>query len=158
MKTQQLKIKLRHKTEENIKKARKSPQAGDDLSCYVDLYNQARVKWFEDMMTTTLELEQLEVERVEMIQQHLCQYTQLWHEMDIFNQSTVEPVDQLLQKVNPKTENCGSKTENCGSESTKWATFALWTWRSRHACVALGGPAQEMGSVSHREEVAAPTG
>ncbi|MBZ3891660.1 Growth arrest-specific protein 7 [Sciurus carolinensis] len=57
---------------------------------------QAQPKWCEVMMTTTLELEQLEVERVEMIQQHLCQYTQLRQEMDMFNQSTVETVDQLL--------------------------------------------------------------
>lgn len=33
------------------------------------------------------ELERLEVERVEMIRQHLCQYTQLRHETDMFNQS-----------------------------------------------------------------------
>ncbi|MBZ3869300.1 Growth arrest-specific protein 7 [Sciurus carolinensis] len=85
--------------EEDIKKARrKSTQAGDDLMRCVDLYNQAQSKWFEEMVTTTLELEQLEVERVEMIRQHLCQYTQLRHETDMFNQSTVEPVDQLLPK------------------------------------------------------------
>ncbi|KAF7465219.1 hypothetical protein GHT09_005071 [Marmota monax] len=102
MKTQQLEIKLSNKTEEDIKKAwRKSTQAGDDLMRRVDLYNQAQSKWFEEMVTTTLELERLEVERVEMIRQHLCQHTQLWHETDMFNQSTVEPVDQLLQKVDP---------------------------------------------------------
>lgn len=33
------------------------------------------------------ELERLEVERVEMIRQHLCQYTTLRHETDMFNQS-----------------------------------------------------------------------
>ncbi|KAL7989393.1 hypothetical protein Chor_012059 [Crotalus horridus] len=134
MKTQQLEIKLSNKTEEEIKKARrKSTQAGDDLMRCVDLYNQAQSKWFEEMVTTSLELERLEVERVEMIRQHLCQYTQLRHETDMFNQSvsllilesflilcfrklyrnlktyvesstsakTVEPVDQLLQKVDP---------------------------------------------------------
>ncbi|XP_063312159.1 growth arrest-specific protein 7 isoform X2 [Pelobates fuscus] len=102
VKTQQLEIKLSNKTEEDIKKARrKSTQAGDDLMRCVDLYNQAQSKWFEEMVTTTLELERLEVERVEMIRQHLCQYTQLRHETDMFNQSTVEPVDQLLQKVDP---------------------------------------------------------
>ncbi|XP_033896152.3 growth arrest-specific protein 7-like isoform X2 [Acipenser ruthenus] len=102
MKTQQLEIKLSNKTEEDIKKARrKSTQAGDELMRCVDLYNQAQSKWFEEMVTTTLELERLEVERVEMIRQHLCQYTQLRHETDMFNQSTVETVDQLLQKVEP---------------------------------------------------------
>ncbi|XP_065272157.1 growth arrest-specific protein 7 isoform X2 [Emys orbicularis] len=102
MKTQQLEIKLTNKTEEEIKKARrKSTQAGDDLMRCVDLYNQAQSKWFEEMVTSTLELERLEVERVEMIRQHLCQYTQLRHETDMFNQSTIEPVDQLLQKVEP---------------------------------------------------------
>ncbi|XP_069808925.1 growth arrest-specific protein 7 isoform X2 [Dendropsophus ebraccatus] len=102
VKTQQLEIKLSNKTEEDIKKARrKSTQAGDDLMRCMDLYNQAQSKWFEEMVTTTLELERLEVERVEMIRQHLCQYTQLRHETDMFNQSTVEPVDQLLQKVDP---------------------------------------------------------
>ncbi|MBZ3871829.1 Growth arrest-specific protein 7 [Sciurus carolinensis] len=58
MKTQQLEIKLNNKTEEDIKKARrKSTQAGDDLMCCVDVYNEAQFKWFEEMVTTTLELE-----------------------------------------------------------------------------------------------------
>ncbi|XP_028841376.1 growth arrest-specific protein 7a isoform X1 [Denticeps clupeoides] len=102
VKTQQLEIKLSNKTEEDIKKARrKSTQAGDDLMRCVDLYNQNQSKWFEEMVTTSLELERLEVERVEMIQQHLRQYTTLRHETDMFNQSTLEPVDQLLQSVDP---------------------------------------------------------
>ncbi|KAI1884264.1 hypothetical protein AGOR_G00224650 [Albula goreensis] len=102
VKTQQLEIRLSNKTEEDIKKARrKSTQAGDELMRCVDLYNQAQSKWFEEMVTTSLELERLEVERVEMIRQHLRQYTTLRHETDMFNQSTVEPVDQLLQSVDP---------------------------------------------------------
>ncbi|KAI5619233.1 growth arrest-specific protein 7 isoform X1, partial [Silurus asotus] len=102
VKTQQLEIKLSNKTEEDIKKARrKSTQAGDDLMRCVDLYNQAQSKWFEEMVTTSLELERLEVERVQMIQQHLLQYTTLRRETDMFNQSTLEPVDQLLQSVDP---------------------------------------------------------
>ncbi|XP_029484765.1 growth arrest-specific protein 7-like [Oncorhynchus nerka] len=102
VKTQQLEIKLSNKMEEDIKKAqRKSTQAGDDLMRCVDLYNQSQSKWFEEMVTTSLELERLEVERVEMIRQHLCQYTTLRHETDMFNQSTMEPVDQLLQSVDP---------------------------------------------------------
>ncbi|XP_030631532.1 growth arrest-specific protein 7 [Chanos chanos] len=102
VKTQQLEIKLSSKIEEDIKKARrKSTQAGDDLMRCVDLYNQAQSKWFEEMVTTSLELERLEVERVEMIRQHLCQYTTLRHETDMFNQSTMEPVDKLLQCVDP---------------------------------------------------------
>uniref|UniRef100_A0A3Q4MPS0 Growth arrest specific 7 n=1 Tax=Neolamprologus brichardi TaxID=32507 RepID=A0A3Q4MPS0_NEOBR len=88
LKTQQLEIKLSNKIEEDIKKARrKSTQAGDDLMRCVDLYNQSQSKWFEEMVTTSLELERLEVERVEMIRQHLCQYTTLRHETDMFNQS-----------------------------------------------------------------------
>ncbi|XP_071240655.1 growth arrest-specific protein 7-like [Salvelinus alpinus] len=102
VKTQQLDIKHMNKHEEDIKKARrKSTQAGDDLMHNVDLYNRAQSKWFEEMVTTSLELERLEVERVEMIRQHLRQYTTLRHETDMFNQSTVEPVDQLLQSVDP---------------------------------------------------------
>uniref|UniRef100_A0A668A7H1 Growth arrest specific 7 n=1 Tax=Myripristis murdjan TaxID=586833 RepID=A0A668A7H1_9TELE len=102
LKTQQLEIKLSNKIEEDIKKARrKSTQAGDELMRCVDLYNQSQSKWFEEMVTTSLELERLEVERVEMIRQHLCQYTTLRHETDMFNQSTMEPVDQLLQSVDP---------------------------------------------------------
>uniref|UniRef100_A0A8C2WXZ3 Growth arrest specific 7 n=1 Tax=Cyclopterus lumpus TaxID=8103 RepID=A0A8C2WXZ3_CYCLU len=92
VKTQQLEIKLSNKTEEDIKKARrKSHKAGDDLMRCVDLYNQTQCKWFEEMVTTSMELERLEVERVEWIQ----------HETDMFNQSMVEPVDQLLQNVDP---------------------------------------------------------
>lgn len=105
LKTQQLEIKLSNKIEEDIKKARrKSTQAGDDLMRCVDLYNQSQSKWFEEMVTTSLELERLEVERVEMIRQHLCQYTTLRHETDMFNQSTMEPVDQLLQCVDPSRD------------------------------------------------------
>ncbi|MBZ3871119.1 Growth arrest-specific protein 7 [Sciurus carolinensis] len=78
MKTQQLEIKLSNKAEENIKKARrKSTQAGNDLMRCVDLYNQAQSKWFEEMVTTTLELERWK-----------------WR-------GTIEPVDQLLRKVDP---------------------------------------------------------
>uniref|UniRef100_A0A3B3XZX3 F-BAR domain-containing protein n=1 Tax=Poecilia mexicana TaxID=48701 RepID=A0A3B3XZX3_9TELE len=102
VKTQQLEIKLSNKTEEDIKKARrKSTQAGDDLMRCLDLYNQTQSKWFEEMVTTSMELERLEVERVEWVQQHLRQYTTLRHETDMFNQSTVEPVDQLLQSMDP---------------------------------------------------------
>lgn len=105
VKTQQLEIKLSSKIEEDIKKARrKSTQAGDELMKCVDLYNQSQSKWFEEMVTTSLELERLEVERVEMIRQHLCQYTTLRHETDMFNQSTIEPVDQLLQSVDPSKD------------------------------------------------------
>uniref|UniRef100_A0A3P8TM45 Growth arrest specific 7 n=1 Tax=Amphiprion percula TaxID=161767 RepID=A0A3P8TM45_AMPPE len=105
LKTQQLEIKLSNKIEEDIKKARrKSTQAGDDLMRCVDLYNQSQSKWFEEMVTTSLELERLEVERVEMIRQHLCQYTTLRHETDMFNQSTMEPVVQLLQCVDPSRD------------------------------------------------------
>ncbi|KAM8837540.1 growth arrest-specific protein 7 isoform 2-T2 [Spinachia spinachia] len=102
LKTQQVEMKLSNKIEEDIKKARrKSTLAGDDLIRCVDLYNQSQSKWFEEIVTTSLELERLELERVEMIRQHLCQYTTLRHETDMFNQSTMEPVDQLLQCVDP---------------------------------------------------------
>ncbi|XP_054614462.1 growth arrest-specific protein 7-like isoform X3 [Dunckerocampus dactyliophorus] len=75
--------------------------SGDDLMRCVDLYNQTQSKWFEEMVTTSMELEKLEVERIEWIQQHLRQYTTLRHETDMFNQGTVEPVDRLLQTVDP---------------------------------------------------------
>uniref|UniRef100_A0AAY4BMU8 Growth arrest-specific protein 7 n=1 Tax=Denticeps clupeoides TaxID=299321 RepID=A0AAY4BMU8_9TELE len=102
LKTLQLETKLSTKVEEEIRKARrKSTQAGDELMRCVDLYNQAQSKWFEEMVTTSLELERLEVERIEMIRQHLCQYTTLRHETDMFNQSTMQPVDHLLHTVDP---------------------------------------------------------
>uniref|UniRef100_A0A672HVL5 Growth arrest-specific 7a n=1 Tax=Salarias fasciatus TaxID=181472 RepID=A0A672HVL5_SALFA len=87
VKTQQLEIKLSNKTEEDIKKARRKSTQDDLMRC-VDLYNQTQSKWFEEMVTTSMELEKLEVERVE-------------HETDMFNQSTAEPVDRLLQNVDP---------------------------------------------------------
>uniref|UniRef100_A0A8C0WIY0 Uncharacterized protein n=1 Tax=Castor canadensis TaxID=51338 RepID=A0A8C0WIY0_CASCN len=71
---------------------------GDDLMRCVDLYNQAQSKWFEEMVTTTLELERLEVERVEMIRQHLCQYTQLRHETDMFNQSVSSHLQAMASR------------------------------------------------------------
>lgn len=42
---------------------------------------------FPSIHSVHQELERLEVERVEMIRQHLCQYTTLRHETDMFNQS-----------------------------------------------------------------------
>uniref|UniRef100_A0A9J7Z141 Growth arrest specific 7 n=1 Tax=Cyprinus carpio carpio TaxID=630221 RepID=A0A9J7Z141_CYPCA len=115
LKTQQLEIKLNSKIEEDIKKARrKSTQAGDELMRCVDLYNQSQSKWFEEMVTSSLELERLEVERVEMIRQHLCQYTTLRHETDMFNQSS------------RWTNSCGAwtppQTESCGSKNTRRAS------------------------------------
>uniref|UniRef100_A0A8C2I4B2 Growth arrest-specific 7a n=1 Tax=Cyprinus carpio TaxID=7962 RepID=A0A8C2I4B2_CYPCA len=92
VKTQQLEIKLSNKTEEDIKKARrKSTQAGQSISTKCVIVCVCALK----------ELERLEVERVETIQQLLRQYTTLRHETDMFNQSTMEPVDQLLQSVDP---------------------------------------------------------
>ncbi|KAJ3601363.1 hypothetical protein NHX12_032333 [Muraenolepis orangiensis] len=58
----------------------------DDLMRSLDLYNQTQSKWFEEMVTTSM---------------HLHQYTTLRHETDMFNQSTIENVDQLLQAVDP---------------------------------------------------------
>uniref|UniRef100_A0A8C5GME8 Growth arrest-specific protein 7-like n=1 Tax=Gouania willdenowi TaxID=441366 RepID=A0A8C5GME8_GOUWI len=102
VKSHLMEIKLSSKMEEDMKKAqRKSTQAGDDLVHCVDLYNQSQSKWFEEVVTSSLELEGLEVERVEMIRKHLCQYTTLRHETDMFNQSTLEMLDQLLQSVDP---------------------------------------------------------
>ncbi|KAF3859007.1 hypothetical protein F7725_021406 [Dissostichus mawsoni] len=99
LKTQQLEIKLSNKIEEDIKKARrKSTQAGDDLMRCVDLYNQSQSRWFEETVTTSLELERLEVERVEMIRHHLCQYTTLRHETDMFNQSLLQSVDPIRDR------------------------------------------------------------
>uniref|UniRef100_A0A803VWP1 Growth arrest specific 7 n=1 Tax=Ficedula albicollis TaxID=59894 RepID=A0A803VWP1_FICAL len=122
MKTQQLEVKLSNKTEEEIKKARrKSTQAGDDLMRCVDLYNQAQSKWFEEMVTTTLELERLEVERVEMIRQHLCQYTQLRHETDMFNQSvSVLFVWSLWSSCPPDEQNGPSWPGQTGCCQRMW--------------------------------------
>uniref|UniRef100_A0A8B9JKV4 Growth arrest specific 7 n=1 Tax=Astyanax mexicanus TaxID=7994 RepID=A0A8B9JKV4_ASTMX len=112
VKTQQMEIKLSSKIEEDIKKARrKSTQAGDDLMRCVDLYNQSQSKWFEEIVTTSL-VRLLCVYLIEHTKitgtqngksylKHLCQYTTLRHETDMFNQSTMEPVDKLLQIVDP---------------------------------------------------------
>ncbi|XP_048848070.1 growth arrest-specific protein 7-like isoform X2 [Brienomyrus brachyistius] len=102
VKTQQLEVKLSNKTEVDIKKARrKSTQAGDELMRCIDLYNQAQCRWFEEMVTSSMELEKLEVDRVKTIRQHLCRYTMLRRETDMFSQSMLEPVDQLLKSVDP---------------------------------------------------------
>lgn len=100
----------------------------------------ATLSWFSlrvCVAATLQELEKLEVERIEWIQQHLRQYTTLRHETDMFNQSVsrrgrspamslappppqllllscqvVEPVDQLLQKVDPGKDRELWVTEN----------------------------------------------
>ena len=114
---------------------------GDDLMRCVDLYNQSQSKWFEEMVTTSLvrtrvccvheweecpiqissitlccprqELERLEVERVEMIRQHLCQYTTLRHETDMFNQS-VSATSAHYQGINPSLTQLESPLYSCG--------------------------------------------
>uniref|UniRef100_A0A3Q3KDK7 Growth arrest specific 7 n=1 Tax=Monopterus albus TaxID=43700 RepID=A0A3Q3KDK7_MONAL len=102
LKTQQLEIKLSNKIEEDIKKARrKSTQAGQSRCQSSNHRSQSHSGVCYFKWEGVLELERLEVERVEMIRQHLCQYTTLRHETDMFNQSTMEPVDQLLQCVDP---------------------------------------------------------
>nr|XP_040143637.1 growth arrest-specific protein 7-like [Ictidomys tridecemlineatus] len=117
MKTQQLEIKLSNKTEEDIKKARrKSTQAGDDLMRCVDLYSQAQSKWFEEMVTTTLELERLEISGNICISTHSCSMRQ-----------TCSTKAQYSLWTNCFEKWTRPKTESCGSESTKWATFAPWT-------------------------------
>uniref|UniRef100_A0A3Q3K6Y3 WW domain-containing protein n=1 Tax=Monopterus albus TaxID=43700 RepID=A0A3Q3K6Y3_MONAL len=67
----------------------------------LNLYVLCSIFWTQFCFDKSPELEKLEVERIEWIQQHLRQYTTLRHETDMFNQSTVEPVDQLLQNVDP---------------------------------------------------------
>lgn len=105
MKVKHNEIKPSNKAEEEIMKARmRSTQGGDDLKKCVDLYNQAQFRWFEEMVTSSLELERLEVERIEQIEQHLNRYTQLRHETDVLNQSTMEAVNQSLQKVDPNRD------------------------------------------------------
>uniref|UniRef100_A0A8C2WY66 Growth arrest specific 7 n=1 Tax=Cyclopterus lumpus TaxID=8103 RepID=A0A8C2WY66_CYCLU len=101
VKTQQLEIKLSNKTEEDIKKARrKSHKAGDDLMRCVDLYNQTQCKWFEEMVTTSMVREDSSFSFCSELR-FFTTTTTLRHETDMFNQSMVEPVDQLLQNVDP---------------------------------------------------------
>lgn len=54
--------------------------------CVCIKWNQVGVQSFLKL-SCSQELERLEVERVEMLRQHLCQYTTLRHETDMFNQS-----------------------------------------------------------------------
>lgn len=107
------------------------------------------------------ELEKLEVERIEWIQQHLCQYTTLRHETDMFNQSVshfrvlwrwfsdvLTPPDLLRWEDadvwaslcvsrwwNQWTSCCRTwtraKTESCGWRRTKPARSDPWTWTYR---------------------------
>uniref|UniRef100_A0A8C4WXI4 SH3 domain-containing protein n=1 Tax=Eptatretus burgeri TaxID=7764 RepID=A0A8C4WXI4_EPTBU len=102
MREKQSELKPSNKAEVDIMKARmRSTQAGDDLMKCVDLYNQAQFRWFEEMVTSSLELERLEADRVDKVQQQMFCYAQLRRETDMFNQSTLEPIDQALQKVEP---------------------------------------------------------
>ncbi|TRY84991.1 hypothetical protein DNTS_016181, partial [Danionella cerebrum] len=102
LKTRRMEMKLCSKTEEDMKRAQiRSTQAGEELKRCVHLYNQSQSAWFEEMVTSSLELERLEEQRVEVIRQHLHQYTTLRHETDMFNQSSVEAVDKLLRSINP---------------------------------------------------------
>lgn len=52
--------------------------------------------------------------------------------------SSVSPCRQSSLWTNCCEKWTQPKTESCGSESTKQATFAQWTWRSRSDCLVLG--------------------
>lgn len=52
--------------------------------------------------------------------------------------SSVSPCRQWSLWTNCCEKWTQPKTGSYGSESTRQATFAPWTWRSRCACVALG--------------------
>uniref|UniRef100_UPI00358EDECE growth arrest-specific protein 7-like isoform X2 n=1 Tax=Myxine glutinosa TaxID=7769 RepID=UPI00358EDECE len=102
MREKQNGLKPSNKAEVDIMKSRmRSTQAGDDLMKCMDLYNQAQFRWFEEMVTSSLELERLEADRVEKVKEQMFCYAQLRRETDMFNQSTLEPIDQALQKVEP---------------------------------------------------------
>lgn len=77
------------------------PCGGKDVS-HVQVGRPVPVSAFPPVQ----ELERLEVERVEMIRQHLCQYTQLRHETDMFNQSVSSP-PQAEARGTPGGQFCG---------------------------------------------------
>ncbi|MBZ3873733.1 Growth arrest-specific protein 7 [Sciurus carolinensis] len=55
---QHLEIKFSNKTEEDITKSwKRSKQTDNDLMCSVVFYNHAQSKWFEETVTTTLDME-----------------------------------------------------------------------------------------------------
>lgn len=70
------------------------------------------------------ELERLEVERVEMIRQHLCQYTQLRHETDMFNQSVSSPPQ--AEVPGPRGD-CSVAGEVVTTDEPEWAVGSLGT-------------------------------
>lgn len=71
------------------------------------------------------ELERLEVERVEMIRQHLCQYTQLRHETDMFNQSVSSPPQ--AEAPGPRGDHCPVAGEVVTTDEPEWAVGSLGT-------------------------------
>ncbi|TSK14602.1 Growth arrest-specific protein 7 [Bagarius yarrelli] len=119
VKTQQLEIKLNTKIEEDIKKARRKSTQADQQQEVTHCMRKKSPTTLPSQVSTlrftvkraregnnadSYELERLEVERIEIIRKHLGQYTTLRHETDMFNQSTMEPVDKLLQIVDPSKD------------------------------------------------------
>ncbi|XP_035694927.1 growth arrest-specific protein 7-like [Branchiostoma floridae] len=92
----------KHKTEDELKKARrKSTAAGDNLLKSVEQYNISQSKWFEEMVSSTLELERLEGERVQMVKGQLNKYISLRKEVDKERGKVLGSIEDKIGDISP---------------------------------------------------------
>ncbi|XP_078690951.1 growth arrest-specific protein 7-like isoform X2 [Branchiostoma floridae x Branchiostoma belcheri] len=92
----------KHKTEDELKKARrKSTAAGDNLLKSVEQYNISQSKWFEEMVSSTLELERLEGERVQMVKEQLNKYISLRKDVDKERGKVLCSIEDKIADISP---------------------------------------------------------
>ncbi|XP_066291734.1 growth arrest-specific protein 7-like isoform X3 [Branchiostoma lanceolatum] len=92
----------KHKTEDELKKARrKSTAAGDNLLKSVEQYNISQSKWFEEMVSSTLELERLEGERVQMVKEQLNKYISLRKDVDKERGKVLGSIEDKIGDISP---------------------------------------------------------
>ncbi|XP_070579410.1 growth arrest-specific protein 7-like [Ptychodera flava] len=101
----------------DVEKAKKKTiQAGEDLNKAVDVYNTMQDQWFQDMITLTLELEKMELNRINMVKKHYDKYHQLRNERDTQSQKILQSVQNVIDQIDAnKDSEDYVKTHTTGS-------------------------------------------
>ncbi|XP_006813481.1 growth arrest-specific protein 7-like [Saccoglossus kowalevskii] len=81
------------------KAKKKTVQSGDELSKNIDAYNTTQDQWFQDMITFTIELEKIEVNRINMVKAQHEKYFNLRNDRDALSQKILEGVIGMINKI-----------------------------------------------------------
>ncbi|XP_077979427.1 growth arrest-specific protein 7-like [Glandiceps talaboti] len=81
------------------KATKKTIQAGEELNKAVDNYNTVQDQWFQDIITLTLELEKMELNRINMVRTQYDKYYQLRNNRDTQSQKILQVVHTFIDKI-----------------------------------------------------------